>query len=182
MNDIKFIQAKHYKPNRSKGINLIVMHSMECVESKTTAENVALWFSSQNSPVASCHYCVDCDSIVQCVWDKDVAYHAGAINEFSIGIEMAGYAKQTDIEWHDEYSKKMLELSAELVAELCTHHNIPIEFVDAAGLLAGKRGITTHAEATKAYKVYGGHTDPGKNFPMKEYLIMVESYVAVPNE
>lgn len=179
---MKFIQAKHYKKATNRSIDLIVIHTMEAGEYSNTAENVAAWFAGPNAPIASCHYCIDCDSIVQCVKDEDIAYHCKGSNDNSIGFEHAGYAKQTDKEWHDDYSKKMLELSSELCAKLCIKHNIPVKFIDAVGLINKERGITTHAEVTKAHNISGGHSDPGKNFPMNEYIIMVESYVAFPNE
>ena len=36
-------------------------------------------------------------------------------------------------------------LASALVADVCGRWSIPLEFVDSAGILAGKRGVTTHA-------------------------------------
>lgn len=179
---MKFIQAKNYKKGNNRSIDLIVIHTMEAAETYQTAENVAKWFAGSNAPIASAHYCLDGDSIVQCVKDEDIAYHCKGANDNSIGFEHAGYAKQTSENWHDEYSKKLLELSSELCAKLCIKYNIPIKFINANGLKNKERGITTHGEVTKAFAIPGGHVDPGKNFPINEYIIMVESYIAFPNE
>ena len=100
----------------------------------------------------SAHYCVDADSIVQCVRDQDVAWHAPGANHDGIGIEHAGRAKQTGRDWSDAYSAAMLERSAALVADLCRKYSIPVTWLYAADLKAGKRGITTHAAVSKAFK------------------------------
>jgi peptidoglycan hydrolase-like protein with peptidoglycan-binding domain len=175
--DIAFVQAARYTPaNRGKGdIWWIVIHDMEAPEHPGTAENVGAWFAGPNHPEASAHYNVDCDSIVQSVRDKDVAWHAKKGNRRGIGIEHAGYYHQTDAEWKDDYSIAMLRLSAALTASLCAQYDIPIRFVDEEGLRAGEKGITYHATITKAFKVRGGHIDPGKNFPIELYLDMVRA-------
>ena len=181
---MKFQQARNFRKGRTKKVDLVGIHTMECPEQLDTAEKVAGWFAGIAAPPASAHYCVDVDSVVQCVKEEDVAWHAkgGDVNARSIGIEMAGYAKQTPEQWADDYSTKMLDRTANLVADICARHNLPIKFVDAAGLLAGERGITTHREVTKAYKVVGGHVDPGPNFPMYDFVIKVLSYQVYPDE
>jgi hypothetical protein len=50
--------------------------------------------------------------------------------------------------------------AAELVRAICKRWDIPLERVDAAGLLAGKRGITSHAAVGAAFKK-STHVDPG---------------------
>lgn len=167
-----FIQAQNYTKANRKEIRWVVIHSAEGLEKSDKAENMALWFAGkakEPAPRTSAHYAVDCDSIVQMVRDVDVAWHAPGANRFGIGIEHAGKAKQTDLEWFDEFSKPMLELSVVLTAKLCARWIIPPVFVDAAGLLQNKHGITTHAEVTKAFKK-STHTDPGKNFPLAWYV------------
>jgi N-acetyl-anhydromuramyl-L-alanine amidase AmpD len=183
--NIPFIQAKHYTKGRmdvTNPPNVIVLHTMEAPEQPTTAEAVARWFASDSAPMASAHYCVDDCSIYQCVLEGDTAWHAkgGNMNKRSIGIELAGYAKQTAEEWHDLYSEKMLDRAAGLVADLCSRYGIPAKFLVGDDIIKGLPGITTHLEITKAYKVPGGHTDPGPHFPMAEFLTKVESYLVYP--
>lgn len=178
---MKFVQAKHgYFDGRNKP-RLIVIHDMEYPERPTGAEWCADFFAGANgmtAPKASAHFCVDNDSIVQCVKEDDGAWHTpGAlpskggveINRSSIGIEHAGYAKQTAAEWRDDYSTAMLEMSAGLVAELCVRHRIPAIRLTPEDLLAGKSGICGHADCTKATGV-GTHWDPGPNFPWDWYM------------
>lgn len=154
---------------------LIVIHTMEAPEKGDTAEAVARYFA-RPSTRASAHYCIDNDSIVQCVPAERVAWHAPGANTVGIGLEHAGYARQTAAQWRDGYSTAMLDLSARLCAELVHHFAIPVAFVDAAGLLARASGITTHHEVTRAWPDKGTHTDPGAAFPLHEYLSNVRRY------
>lgn len=178
---IAFLQAKSYRwAKRGKGdVDWIVIHTMEAAEHPGTAENVAAWFAGPNHPRASAHYNIDSDSVVQSVREKDVAHHCPGCNRRGIGFEHAGYARQgnDDQGWQDEYSQSMLRLSAQLAARVAQRFDIPIEFVDADGLLAGKRGITYHSAASEAFKK-SDHYDPGKHFPLDQYLQLVRDELA----
>lgn len=171
--NIKFIQAKNYQKANRNQISLIVLHSEEAPESSTTALNVANWFAGNNAPMASAHFCLDDRNIIQCVKEEDVAYHALSANKFSIGIEHAGYARQTEEQWADSFSTQMLKRSAKLTASLCKKWNIPVKYIDVKGLINKESGITTHANCTKAYKE-GSHTDPGEHFPIDLYITWVQ--------
>ena len=96
------------------------------------------------------------------------------MNRSSIGIELSGYASQTEEQWLDAYSRAMLSNAAGLIAKLCKRWRIPVEFVAANELLAGAAGITTHVEVTRAFKK-GDHYDPGQGFPMATFLEMVRN-------
>lgn len=171
----KFVQARNYtRGPRTKGSILwIVLHDMEAPEKGETAENIAEYFRTTTRQ-ASAHYNIDSNSIVQCVRESDIAWHAKGANARGIGLEHAGYANQTAADWSDVFSGAMLRLSAKLTAEICARYEIPVRFVNAQGLIAGESGITTHAEVSKAWPG-SGHWDPGPNFPMKDYLEMVEA-------
>lgn len=170
---MQFKQAKYRTTTSGRQIDLIVIHDMEAPEKNTTAENVASWFASDRSSRASAHYCVDNDSIVQCVRDQDVAWHAPGANHDGIGVELAGYARQTAAEWRDSYSTQMLEKqAAPLCRALAKKYNVPIRFVDREGLKRGERGFTTHNEVSKAFG-RSSHWDPGPNFPMDWFLGVV---------
>jgi hypothetical protein len=56
-----------------------------------------------------------------------------------------------------------------------------VEYVDVAGLKAGKRGVTTHNNVSLAFKK-STHTDPGPNFPMSHYMDLVRGTAAPPKE
>lgn len=168
-----FVESPHVTKTGGRQIDLIVIHTMEMDEKGETAENCAQWFRNPGAKV-SAHYCVDADTIVQCVRDQDVGWHAPGANHDGIGIEHAGRAKQTGREWGDPYSVAMLERSAALVADLCRTYKIPVTWLYAADLKAGKRGITTHKAVSDAFK-RGSHWDPGTGFPVERYLALVRA-------
>lgn len=172
----RFVPACNFTWANRKSVDLVVIHSAEAIEKSTTAEALAAWASGPSAPRVSWHYAIDDDSIIQCVDEKHVAWCAPGANRNGIHLEHAGYARQTAEQWRDPYSTRMLWLSARLTADICQQWHIPIEFVDAAGLLAGRRGITTHAEVTKGPgKGKTTHCDPGGHFPMAWYLELVAS-------
>lgn len=170
---IPFVQARGFTRGRLEPIELIVIHDMEAAKTLKTAENVAAWFGGPNAPKASAHYCVDADSIVQCIRDEDTAWAAPGANANGLHYELAGFARETREEWLDDFGVAMLERAAASIADKCEAYGIPIEFVDAAGIVAGRKGITTHAAVTAAMKTIGGHQDPGPGFPMDRFLEMI---------
>jgi N-acetyl-anhydromuramyl-L-alanine amidase AmpD len=173
---IPFVQARNYTKGRSNRIDLLVIHTMESPEKPDTAENVAHWFAGSTAPQASAHYCIDGDSVVQCVRDEDVAWHAPGANHDGLGFEHAGKAAQVARDWGDDYSLSCLELSAELVAEKCREYGIPAVWLHAADLKAGKRGITGHVQVSEAFR-RSDHSDPGKDFPVEKYLGLVRKHL-----
>lgn len=170
-----YIGNPHFNTaNRTKAtIRWIVIHDMESSEGPKTARNVAAYFALPTTR-ASAHYNVDSTEIIQCVREKDVAWHAPGLSSRSIGVEHAGRASQTAAQWDDTYSRSMLKLSASLFADLCKRYDIPVVFIDAKGLLAGTPGITTHAQVSKAFKK-STHTDPGPNFPVGAFLASIRT-------
>lgn len=167
-----FMAARWFTRTAGRAIDLIVVHSMEAPEKGTTAESCARYFATTDRK-ASAHYCVDDTSVIQSVRDRDVAYHAPGANRNGIGIEHAGYARQTRAEWLDPYSRRMLELhSAPLAAALCRAHNIPVTWLTPSDLRDGKRGITSHHHVSLAWGK-SHHWDPGPHFPVGEYLAWI---------
>jgi N-acetyl-anhydromuramyl-L-alanine amidase AmpD len=158
---------------------LIVIHAMEYPERVGAADWCARYFAGEKAPQASAHACVDAGQVIQCVpWDR-VAWHAPGANRFGIGIEHAGFSNQTVAEWQDAFGMAMLGLSSQLVAQLCVKFTIPVDFLDAAELLAAgdkASGITTHAQVNLAFKK-SDHMDPGRGFPMGDYLKLVSAQV-----
>lgn len=171
LDKIPFIQARWYYKGRNAAVSLVVIHDMEAPETDTTAEAVAKNFAT-TSRKASAHYNVDNNSIVQSVKDEDTAWAAPSANSNGIHLEHAGYAAQRREDWLDGYSLAELKLSAALAAKLLKKFNLPAEFVDAAGLKAGRKGITTHKAVSDAFGK-SDHWDPGPGFPMDLYLAMV---------
>lgn len=171
---ITIIKARNYTPCSKRSLDLLVIHDMEAPEKGSTAEDVANYFAGANAPQASAHYCIDNNSIVQCVKDMDIAWHAPGVNHNAIGLEHAGYASQTQQQWLDDYSNAMLNNSVDLAVNLCRKYNIPPVFVDAHGLSVHQHGITMHRTVNEAFHK-SSHTDPGPNFPIQEYIRRVNS-------
>lgn len=175
--DCPFLQARHYtRAARSAGdIRWIVLHSTENPIAPGVARAIARWFEGESAPRASAHYVVGPEETWQCVQLEDVAWAAPGANRAGIQIEQVGQALKTG--WLGE-GLPVLRRSAEIVAALCRSYQIPVQRVDAAGLLAGTRGITTHAMVTRAFK-RSDHVDPGgpddRLWPWDEYLTMVRT-------
>lgn len=174
---MKFVQARNYSKGTRTRVELVVIHTAEAPEGPATAENLAAWSAGPNASQASWHYAVDANSITQSVLERDIAWHAGPVNGYSIGIEHAGYAKQTPSEWADAASTAILERSAELVADICQRYAIPIVRITADDLAAGRRnGICGHVDVTNGLTGGKGHTDPGPHFPWIWYLERVRAF------
>lgn len=187
-----FIQAKYYRAGTNQDPTRIVIHRMESSLKGDTAENIAQYFHDGpyrwkeqkdasgkvikrwKEPVtSSCHACVDNNTIVRCVKDEDVAFHAPP-NTGSLGIEHAGRSGNDD--WDTPYCQDMLKLSAKLCAEWCLKFDIPPVWLSPADIKAGKKGITSHANVTQAFGK-STHWDPGPSFPVQRYLGMVEAEI-----
>jgi hypothetical protein len=177
---VTFLAARWFTPTSGRRIDWLVVHSMEMDERRDTAEACAAYFAScpeyriingrRFDARASAHECVDDNSRVGCVLDKDVAYAAPGANHNGLHLELAGRARQTRAEWLDDYGRRMLTgPAADWVAEKAQAYNIPLEYVNAAGLRAGQRGVTTHNEVRLAFG-RTNHTDPGPGFPMDVLL------------
>lgn len=167
---LPFQQARNYTPANRLPFDAkwIVLHAMQAPERLTTAEGTANYFAV-TTVKASAHFSCDADSTVQSVRLKDVAYGAPSANRLGVHVEQAGYSEQSAADWSDEFSQKMLrEQVAPLVAKLAVTCGIPIRFVDAAGLLRGENGITTHHECSKAFG--GDHWDPGPGYPIGQLI------------
>lgn len=175
MTEYPFNRARWFHKGRvaKEPVKLLVIHSMEAVEKGDTAENVARYF--HRGPVqASAHLCIDADSIVQCVKFEDTAFHCKGVNSVSIGLEHAGFAKQSLDEWLDEYGQRMLGRSAVAAAELALHFDIPVQratFGSRGGApVIITPGLCGHVDVPQ----HGAHWDPGPHFPWAWYLDKVE--------
>lgn len=169
-----FVATPNYTNASRTKIDVVVMHTAETPETATSAEATANYFASTGRDV-SAHYCVDANSVVQCVKLEDVAWAAPGANHNGIQIELAGRAGQTAAQWADAYSKHELDLAAELVSLLCRRYAIPVRALTPADLLAGRRGVTTHAAVSRAFRG-SDHWDPGPAFPMSGFLGRVAHY------
>lgn len=155
-------------------IRRIILHTTEGgPERLDFAEDVANFFAAPTTDV-SAHYVTDVNSIVGCVDESDIAFHALGDNLHTIGIEMAGKASQTKEQWADAFSKGELEMTATLCADICKRRNIPVRFLSDRELREGKSGFASHDAVSR---VFGDdiRDDPGANFPWNKFLADVEA-------
>lgn len=173
--ELAFVQAKSYTKGRTGAPLWIVVHDMEAGESSTRAESTATYFATlTDGRSVSSHYCVDSDSVVQCVLLKDTAHTTGGNpgNPRGINWELAGFARQTRAEWLDPFGLAMFARMAPIVRADAARFGIPLQRRTVAELKAFKPGITSHNDIREAF---GGttHTDPGPNFPWDVFLSMM---------
>lgn len=175
--DYGYVEANNYTDaNRGEGdVRVIVIHDMEYDERSDAAERVANYFANTDRN-ASAHYCVDNDSIVQCVWDSDVAWAAPGCNHDGIQIELTGYARQSREEWLDEFGKQMLDRAADLTAQLILKFHLNPKHLTNDELRAGHSGVVGHNQVSEVYKK-SSHWDPGPNFPWDYFMELVNKYV-----
>lgn len=178
-----FTEASHYQGSRVEGgqakqVSLIVLHTAEQNCGSGVAQSVANYFAREDV-TESAHYVVDPGIIVQCVCEKYTAWHAKPCNYISIGIEHAARTGQPPTDWSSTCAQQMLDRSARLAADICLRLGLPAERVDKNGLLANKSGITMHSDVSAAYPGQSnGHTDPGANFPIGDYINRVKQYMS----
>lgn len=132
------------------------------------------WLTNSASGV-SAHYVVNStgSEISQLVREDRKAWHIGATydcnrnsgvecgkngvgsNNFTVGIEHAGYASQKS--WNDD----MIDASAELVCDITDDHSIPRD----------EYHIVGHGQLQPYNRV-----DPGANWPWTDYLNLIDAY------
>lgn len=170
----------------NKPIKRVVIHSavMPCEPGR--ARQLAD-MNRRGTGGGSWHYAVDPRETVQCSYDSVICWHAPP-NANSIGIEMAdwpdpmpapeGTARWKRLRLHWRWAgvrhQRMLNRTARLTAELCLAYDLPIRYLTAEDLRAGKRGITTHANVSKAWG-QSTHWDPGY-WPRYAFMALVRKH------
>jgi hypothetical protein len=170
----------------NKPIRRVVIHSTVSPCEPGGARNIAAYFRSQSAG-GSAHYVVDPEETVQSAYDSVIAWHAPP-NSGSLGIEMCdipgpvpnekpGSARWKALKrswrWARPEQRAMLKRTARLTARLCLAYDVPVQFVGPRELKAGKRGITTHANVSAAFK-QSSHWDPGF-WPRAWFMRMVRA-------
>lgn len=160
------------KHNGISGLDtqLLVQHSAESPLRGGFAQSLTNW--SNTTPVqASWHNFVDPIARVRQVPWYLAAWHAGFANPFSIGTEIAGYARFSRAEWTTPEGLKQLDNLAHEWAYWSEHEGIPLRWLTTAEVnkvMAGNRtikGFCTHAQIDPASR-----TDPGQNFPYDDLM------------
>ena len=159
-------RAKHDSgPRTSSAIRNVVIHSTE----GGTAESVARFFAT--TAEASTQLVVDDEVCYRCVPDMVIPWGAPGVNTCGLHIEHCGFAHWDRAEWLKH--TRMLKHSAQHTAQWCWTYGIPRRWVGPLGLRLHRKGLTTHADASKAFTP-GGHTDPGPGFPKDTYMQFVK--------
>lgn len=115
--NIQWIGSPNYTQGRSQPITKIVIHWM----AGTLAATDAVFQQNAGTDRAtSAHYGIENGIIHQYVKDSDTAYHAVSANPYSIGIEHSAAPGRPA-------SDATINTSAQLIAQLCKTHNIPID-------------------------------------------------------
>ena len=182
-----------YTPAKNSGtgnlkprLNRVVIHSAVIPCEPGRARQLADW-SARGTTGGSWHYATDPKEAIQCAGDDWVCWHAPPNRDRSggtIGIEMADWPKGGKVtaairktwRWRTRAHKNMLAHTARLTAELCLAYDIPIVFLSPADLKAGKRGITTHNNVSRAFG-QSSHWDPGM-WPRRRFMKMVRAEAA----
>lgn len=170
---LPFVQARGFTAGRPDGPPIwIVVHDMEASETLTRAEDTAAYFANpSDGRRVSSHYCVDADSVVQCVDLDDSAWTVGNREGNNLGInwEFSGFARQTRSEWLDPFSRSMFAAMAPYARADARRFHIPLQRRTVAELRAKLPGVTSHNDLRLAF---GGttHTDPGPSFPWDVFM------------
>lgn len=166
----RILRAARDSGARSRSqIKWVVLHSTE----GGTAESVARYFHT--TARASTHLVVDDKECWRMVPDLVIPWGAPGVNTGGLHIEQCGYARWSRDEWMRHSAT--LDRSAAKAARWAYMYGIPLRWVGPLGLKLGRRGVTTHADASKAFTP-GGHTDPGPGFPKDYWMKTAKAYLA----
>jgi hypothetical protein len=162
---------KHHSGQLNHPPTLVVIHSavMDC---KVGAARLLGAWNRDGTTGGSWHYATDPAETIQCSYDRFVCW-AAPPNGHKLHIEMAdrpipkptarGRALQAlrkTWRWRTLEHRKMLERTARLTAGLCLAYGLPPRYVGPIGLKLGRKGWTTHAAVTLAFR-QSTHWDPG---------------------
>ena len=150
-------------------IKWVVLHSTE----GGTARSVAAYFTLPTSG-GSAHLVVDDDACFRCLRNIDIPWGAPGANQKGFHIEQCGFARWSSAEWkrHD----MTLRRAAYKTALHANAFGIPLRWLTEAALRKGMKGVTTHAECSKAFG--GDHTDPGAGYPKTLFMTYAKGYLA----
>lgn len=177
----------HDSGEGNKPIARIVIHSTVSPCEPGGARDIAAYFRSQAAG-GSAHYVIDPDEVVQAAWDSVVCWHAPP-NAHSLGNEMcdipgpvpddkrgtaAWKSLRRSWRWTRRNQRDMLRRTAKLTAQQALAYDVPIRWVGVRRLRAGKHGITTHANVSKAFHE-STHWDPGF-WPRHHFMRMVRRH------
>jgi N-acetyl-anhydromuramyl-L-alanine amidase AmpD len=142
--------------------------SLDIPHSSLDIRSIRNWFDNPASD-ASSNIGVDGDGrSEQWVKSDRKAWACGAGNSFTENIEFIGRAAQKRVDWEEE----QIKMGAAWAAYWCIKYNFAAQKGVVRNIkgqcVCTKPGIIRHSDITAAG--FGTHTDPGKTFPMTEFL------------
>lgn len=171
------------KPRPISRVRRIYVHTTEN-DPAVPAERVAQYQLDTQS--GSYHTIVDRHKLLDCNTLDWVTWSTGnQSNDDGAHISFVGWAADTArktkmlrADWlAEERNHGTLSRGAWKIAAWCRTRNIPAVYLDRAGLLAGRSGISTHDASRQAYGVTT-HWDPGPDFPLDVLIDLVNKQLA----
>ena len=181
-----FVQAAHVSAGSNVPVTRIVIHGTVSRTYAGAALDVARYFASPSSG-GSAHYVVDPATVVQCVREASIAWHAPP-NPHTLGVEFCDLVDWTQAQRYD--SKRfpteaawaarwdltefdaMLRLGARVVRALADRYGVPLSLIGPSELLAGHHGQCSHLSVSQAWH-QTDHHDPGTTFPWSRFMAYV---------
>lgn len=134
------------------------------------ATATARYFAGPN-PGGSAHHVADVTTIVRCLPDDTIAYHAPP-NARSLGYEVCGEASYSREQWLSDAVWPAVQRTAAQVKADAATYGIPLVKLTVADLLAGKQGVCGHVDVSQAWH-QSDHTDPGPGFPWDRFMALL---------
>jgi hypothetical protein len=169
----------HTEPRNGAEIQRIYLHTNEGSEEWGGAAGLAHYLEN-NGPDGGGYHVISGDTLERIASDDTIVWGAGGDNEHSLHIVFEGFANQTPEQWADAFSQKEIVNAVSVVAQWCKDHGIPAvrARAGAPGKAPTDRGIVRHADNHDPRSQ--GHTDPGDNFPMDDFVKLVAAKVSPP--
>jgi len=162
---------------RGAPIQAIAVHSTESSDIKASwddLKSVGNWFNT-SAAQASSHIGIDGDGhSSRWVPDDEKAWTILQLNDRTLNIEFVGRAAQP----RDDWEAAQIKTGARWAAYWAIKFGLPIQLgavknINGAPVIS-RKGIIRHSDLTAAG--FGSHTDPGPNFPMREFLENAQWY------
>lgn len=168
------VHTTHIVRNQSERrgpVLAVCVHDTESVDIPHSSLDIKVirnWFDNPASD-ASSQIGVDGDGrSEQWVKSDRKAWACAEGNSFTENIEFIGKASQRPVDWEEE----QIKMGAAWAAYWCVHYKLPVQRGNVRNInglcVCTKKGILRHKDFTDAG--FGTHTDPGKTFPMTDFL------------
>lgn len=162
--------AGNYSPGRSKPIKYIVIHYTS--NNGDTARGNASYFSSKILR-ASANYFVDENEIYLSVSEQDTAWHCGTTGTYkhtdcrnvnSLGVELCS---RKDGAGKYFFTKETVDNAVDLVKELMTKYNVPIENVIRHYDVTGKNCPAPFVQDEKQWQAFKARLEEEEEMEIK---------------